>query len=286
MTAPDPVRLGYDLCEAETRRRAANFGLGIRTLPRSRRRALSAVYWFSQRADDATDGEGSNHRRAQRLAAVRSDLERTLSGDPPAAAWAALADATRRFEIPEGLYLELLDGVARDLSPERFEDWPATLGYCYGVAGVVGLISLPVFGGGPDARQDAVELGYALQLTNILRDLREDASRDRWYLPLDLTRRFGVNPADVAAGRAGPGFEGLVLAAAEEARRYYAAAARLAQGLPRSTRACPASLAGVYRSLLERIAGDPVSVLRGRVGVPTPAKVVTALGSSLAALAR
>lgn len=286
MTAPDPVRVGYDLCEAETRRRAANFGLGIRTLARPRRRALSAVYWFSQRADDATDGEGSSGRRAKRLAAVRRDLERTLSGDPPAETWAALADATRRYEIPAGLYLELLDGVARDLSRERFEDWPSTLGYCYGVAGVVGLISLPVFGGGLQARPDAVELGYALQLTNILRDLREDARRDRWYLPLDLTRRFGVTPEGVAAGRPGPGFEGLVLAAAEEARRHYAAAPRLSRRLPRSTRACPASLAGVYRSLLERIAGDPRSVLRRRVGVPAPAKMLYALGSSLAALVR
>lgn len=283
----DPVRIGYDLCEAETRRRAANFGLGIRLLPATRRKALSAVYWFSQSADDAADGHGPASWRAERLETLRGDLDRTLAGDPPAATWAALGDATKRFGIPGRLYGDLLDGVARDLREGRYDDWEATLDYCYGVAGVVGLIALPIFGGeGDRARQDAVELGYALQLTNILRDLREDAGRGRWYLPLDLTRRYGVSPEGVAEGDPGPGFGALVLAAAEVARRYYRAAPRLAGRLPRSTRACPASLAGVYRSLLERIAADPRSVLRGPVRLPAASKVAHALGSTLAALAR
>lgn len=283
----DRVRLGYDLCESETRRRAANFGLGIRLLPAPRRRALSAVYWFSQSADDAADGKGPIALRAARLDTLRGDLERSLAGDPPAAPWAALADATERFAIPARLYGELLDGVGRDLGEARYEDWPATLAYCHGVAGVVGLISLPVFGGGgDDARQDAVELGHALQLTNILRDLREDARRGRWYLPLELTRRFEVDPGDVAGGHGGPGFEALVLAAAEVARLYYRAGPRLARRLPRSTRSCPAALAGVYRALLERIAADPSAVLRGRVGLGARAKVGAALGATLSALAR
>lgn len=283
----DPIQIGYDFCEAETRRRATNFGLGIRLLPTSRRRALSAVYWFSQGADDDADGDGPIAFRAQRLEALRGHLERTLSGHPPTEPWAALGDATSRFGIPGHLYGELLDGVALDLQNQRYADWDATLGYCHGVAGVVGLIALPIFGGGGEgARHDAAELGYALQLTNILRDLREDARRGRWYLPLDLTRRFGVSPEGVADGAPGAGFEALVMAAAEVARPYYRAASRLSRHLPRSTRACPASLAGVYRALLERIADDPRSVLRERVRVSAPTKVVRALGSTLAALAR
>jgi phytoene synthase len=283
----DAVEAGYARCLAETRRRAANFGLGIRLLPRERRRALSAVYWFSQRADDAADGAGPSGERRARLAAVRAELDRTLAGDPPSSSWAAVADASSRFEIPHRLYRELLDGVGKDLDPARYPDWPATLAYCYGVAGTVGLISLPIFGAdGDDARRDAIDLGAALQITNILRDLREDACRGRWYLPLDLSDRYAVRPEAVASGNPGPGFEALVLAATEEARRRYGAARRLSDRLPRSTRACPVSLAAVYRGLLERIAADPTAVLRGRVRVPGPAKVARALGSSLLALAR
>jgi phytoene synthase len=271
----------------ETRRRAANFGLGIRLLPPERRRALSAVYWFSQHADDAADGEGPANERRARLAAVRAALDRTLEGQPPEPSWAALADVTRRFRIPQRLYRELLDGVGQDVDPARYPNWEATLGYCYGVAGTVGLISLPIFGADGDAaRRDAIDLGAALQITNILRDLREDARRGRWYLPLDLSDRYAVHPEAVAAGRPGPGFEALVLAAVEEARRRYGAARRLSSRLPRSTRACPVSLAAVYRGLLERIASDPMAVLHGRVRVPGPAKVARALGASLAALAR
>ncbi|HWC07038.1 MAG TPA: squalene/phytoene synthase family protein [Gemmatimonadota bacterium] len=287
MSGTDAVLVGYARCLEETRRRAANFGLGIRLLPGARRRALSAVYWFSQRADGAADGEGSPGERRARLAVVRSELDRTLTGDPPAPAWAALGDATGRFRIPHGLYHELLDGVGQDLDPGRYPDWEATLAYCYGVAGTVGLISLPIFGAdGEAARRDAIDLGAALQITNILRDLREDARRGRWYLPLDLSERYGVRPEGVAAGRPGPGFEALVMAAAEEARRLYGAAGRLSARLPRSTRACPVSLAAVYRGLLERIAGDPGAVLRERVRVPAPVKVARALGASLVALAR
>lgn len=287
MSGADAVETGYARCLAETRRRAANFGLGIRLLPRERRRALSAIYWFSQRADDAADGEGPPGERRARLAAVRTELDRALAGEPPAPPWAALGDATARFQIPHGLYRELLDGVGRDLDPSRYPDWEATLDYCYGVAGTVGLISLPIFGADGDAaRRDAIDLGAALQITNILRDLREDARRGRWYLPLDLSDRYAVGPEGVASGNPGPGFEAFVLAAAEAARRRYGAARRLSDRLPRATRACPVSLAAVYRGLLERIAANPAAVLRGRVRVPGPAKVARALGASLAALAR
>lgn len=287
MSGTDAVEAGYARCLDETRRRAANFGLGIRLLPPARRRALSAVYWFSQRADDAADGDGPPSDRRARLAAVRSELDRTLAGDPPAPAWAALGDATARFGIRHGLYRELLEGVGRDLDPGRYPDWNATLEYCYGVAGTVGLISLAIFGADGDAaRQDAIDLGAALQITNILRDLREDARRDRWYLPLELSDRFAVHPEGVAEGAPGPGFEALVLVAAEEARRLYGAARRLSVRLPRSTRACPVSLAAVYRGLLERIAADPTAVLWERVRVPAPAKVARAVGASLVALAR
>ena len=291
----DAVTAGYAACEALTRRAARNFALGIWLLPPDRRRALAAVYWFSHRADDAVDAEGPSAERREKLGAVRADLERALAGDPPAAPWAALADATARWAIPPLLYHELVDGVARDLEPVRYDDWEALRAYCHGVAGVVGLIALRIFAGegngepgaaaiDPAAQADAARLGYALQLTNILRDLREDAARERWYLPLDESERFGVRREAVARGEAPAGFDALIALQVERARSLYEAGPRLVRRLPRATRACPAALVGVYRAILERIAAEPRATLRDRVALSTPARAARALAAAGRAL--
>jgi phytoene synthase len=224
--------------------------------------------------------------RRARLEDVRAELRRALAGEAAEPRWAAFADAARRYSVPDALFHQLLDGVALDLEPARYADWAALRAYCHGVAGVVGLIALRVFGGSPEAERDAADLGYALQLTNILRDLREDAARGRWYLPLDETARFGVLPEAVAEGRAGPGFDSLVGLQVERARALYTAAPRLVRRLPRSTRACPAALAGVYRGILERIADDPRAPLRGRVELRRPALLARGLGPALLGVAR
>lgn len=279
------VAAGYAACEADTRRWARNFGLGIRFLPPRRRRALSAVYWFSQQADQAVDCDGTREERDLRLVAIRDALEQSMDGRPPDAQWAALAHATRRFEVPPELYRQLLDGVASDLDPRTFSDWEAVLRYCHGVASVVGLIALRIFGGsGSESAAAAEELGYALQLTNILRDVRDDAGHGRWYLPLDETDRFGVTAAAVAQGRAEAGFDALIHSVVARTRRYYGAGPRLYRRLPRSTRACPAALVGVYRGLLDRIASDPKSTLRGEVRLTAPSKLRSGLGSAAAAM--
>lgn len=284
---------GYAACERATRRVAANFALGIHLLPPARRRALSAVYWFSRAADDIADAPGdpgNSGARQARLEALRARLEAALAGRPANVCWAALADATTRFAVPPHHYHELLDGVARDLTGARYPDWAALRGYCYGVAGVIGLISLRIFGGPiggggrPVAEAAAEELGYALQLTNILRDLREDAARGRWYLPLDECERFGVTPAAVATGRPGPGFEALIGAQVERARAFYAAGPVLARQLPRASRACPAALAGVYRGILERIAAAPRAALVEPVRLSSTEKIARGLAAAGRAL--
>lgn len=275
---PTAVDAGYAACEVAVRRRAANFGLGIRLLPPERRRGLSAVYWFADRADDAVDDEAPSGTRRARLADLRSRLHRALAGDPSEARWAALADAVERWDIDPGLLDALLDGVERDLEPVRCRTWEDLREYCWGVASTVGLIGLAIFGGrGAPAERDAEELGYALQLTNILRDLREDAARGRWYLPLEECDRYGIEPADVVGGRPGPGYEALIALQAERARTFYEAGPSLCRRLPRSTRACPAALAGVYRGLLERIAADPRAALRHRVRLGAPVKMARGL---------
>ena len=283
--APDPIAAGYAACERATRRAAANFSLGIRLLPRERRRALSSLYWFFHRADETVDGAAPACERRAGLARVRGDLDASLSGAPPDARWAALADAVERYRVPPELLHALIDGVARDLEPAEYADWSALRSYCWDVAGVVGLVSLRVFdGSGPEAERAAERLGYALQLTNILRDVREDAERGRWYLPMDETRRFGVDPARVLEGAPGAGFEPLFQYQVERARALYDEGAELYRLLPAATRPCPAALASVYRGLLERMAADPSRVLRERVALGAPAKLVRALAGTARAL--
>jgi phytoene synthase len=284
--APDRISAGYAACEHATRRAAANFALGIRLLPADRRRALSAIYWFSSLADDTVDGDAPMAERRAALARTRARLDAALAGAPTDARWAALADAVDRYGVPSELLHALLAGIERDLDPVSFPNWPALQSYCWDVAGVVGLVSLRVFGGsGHEAERAAERLGYALQLTNILRDLREDVERGRWYLPLDETRRFGVDPADVPSGLVGAGFEPLFLHQVERARALYDEGARLYRWLPIATRPCPAALAAVYRGLLERMARQPRRVLRERVALGMPFKLARVLSETARALA-
>lgn len=283
--APDPVAAGYAACERATRRAAANFALGIRLLPLDRRRALSTFYWFASLADDTVDGGGTLPERRAGLDRVRDRLEAALAGAPADARWAALADAVERYAVPAPLLHTLIDGVARDLDPVPFPDWPALRSYCWEVASVVGLVSLRVFGGsGRDAEHAAERLGYALQLTNILRDLKEDGEEGRWYLPMDETRRFGVDPVEVRSGTGSAGFEPLFRHQVERARAFYAEGAALYRWLPSSTRPCPAALAAVYKGLLERMAANPRRVLRERVAIGTPHKIARAFAETARAL--
>lgn len=283
--APDPIAAGYAACERATRRAAANFSLGIRLLPAERRRALSCLYWFFHLADETVDGAGTGGDRRAGLARVRADLDAALAASPPDARWAALADAVARYDVPPALLHALIDGVGRDLEPVAYPDWEALRSYCWDVAGVIGLVSLRVFGGsGADAERAAEHLGYALQLTNILRDIREDAERGRWYLPMDETRRFGVDPARVLAGAPGAGFEPLFRHQVERARALFDEGAVLYRLLPVATRPCPAALAAVYRGLLDRMAADPSRVLRERVALRAPAKLARVVAGTTRAL--
>ncbi len=283
--APDPIAAGYAACERATRRAAANFSLGIRFLPRDRRKALSSLYWFFHLADETVDGAVPHGERGSGLARVREDLDRALAATPTDARWAALADAVARYDVPPTLLHALIDGVARDLDTVEYADWEALRSYCWDVAAVVGLVSLRGFGGsGAEAERAAERMGYALQLTNILRDILEDAERGRWYLPQDETRRFGVDPQRVLAGAAGAGFEPLFLYQVERARALYDEGAGLYRLLPAATRPCPAALASVYRGLLERMAADPSRVLRERVALGAPEKLARALAGTARAL--
>ncbi|MBJ7907669.1 presqualene diphosphate synthase HpnD [Streptomyces sp. NPDC004549] len=283
-----PVLAAYRYCETVTGQQARNFAYGIRLLPTPKRRAMSALYAFSRRVDDIGDGELPDDVKVARLEETRALLTRVHAGeveeddtDPVAV---ALADAARAFPIPLGGLDELIDGVQMDVRGESYETWDDLKVYCRCVAGAIGRLSLGVFGTEPGARgaeraaEYADTLGLALQLTNILRDVREDAEGGRTYLPSDDLAKFGCS-----AGFAGPtppegsDFAGLVHFEVRRARALFAEGYRLLPMLDRRSGACVAAMAGIYRRLLDRIERDPEAVLRGRVSLPGREKAYVAV---------
>ncbi|MFJ3659519.1 presqualene diphosphate synthase HpnD [Streptomyces sp. NPDC090119] len=283
-----PVLAAYRYCETVTGQQARNFAYGIRLLPTPERRAMSALYAFSRRVDDIGDGELPGDVKVDRLEDTRALLARIQAGaveeddtDPVAV---ALTHAAGAFPIPLGGLDELIDGVQMDLRGATYETWDDLKVYCRCVAGAIGRLSLGVFGteaGAPGAERApeyADTLGLALQLTNILRDVREDAEGGRTYLPADDLAKFGCS-----AGFAGPtppagsDFAGLVHFEVRRARALFAEGYRLLPMLDRRSGACVAAMAGIYRRLLDRIERDPEAVLRGRVSLPGREKAYVAV---------
>jgi 15-cis-phytoene synthase len=281
-----PATTAYRYCEFVTRRQARNFAYGIRLLPPPRRRAVAALYAFARRVDDTGDGELPLGEKRARLAQDRKLLHRLRSGrvdaldtDPVAV---ALADACHRFPIPLPALDELIDGVERDLRGDRYETWGDLAVYCRCVAGSVGRLCLAVFGCRPGRSEDADAyantLGLALQLTNILRDIREDAGRGRVYLPAEDLAKFrcsdGFDDLDTLQDS---DFLGLMDYEVQRARGLFRDGYRLLPLLDRRSAACVATMAGIYDRLLDRIAADPQAVLRGRLSLTASQKTLVAV---------
>jgi phytoene synthase len=283
-----PVQAAYSYCEAVTGQQARNFAYGIRLLPADKRQAMSALYAFSRRVDDIGDGALAPEAKQDRLKTTRELLDRIRLGtvddddiDPVAV---ALADTVRRFPLPLGGLDELIDGVLMDVRGETYETWDDLKVYCRCVAGAIGRLSLGVFGIQPAARacararEYADTLGLALQLTNILRDVREDAGNGRAYLPADDLAKFGCTTGfHNTTPPSGADFAGLVHFEVRRARALFAEGYRLLPMLDRRSGACVAAMAGIYRRLLDRIERDPEVVLRGRVSLPGHEKAYVAV---------
>ncbi|TYK46023.1 presqualene diphosphate synthase HpnD [Actinomadura decatromicini] len=289
-TGADGVQDAYRHCERVVREEARNFSYGIRLMPGPKRRAMSAVYAFARGVDDIGDGPEPAcvrldllDRSRRRLATVQDVLRsradaRALEGHP---VLIALADAAARHPIPLEAFDELIDGCEDDVRGADYKTFDDLLRYCQRVAGTVGRLSLGVFGS--DGRQRAEgladSLGVALQLTNILRDLREDRLAGRIYLPAEDLERFGCTLALDSSGRfADPPrrLDELVAYQADRARAWYAEGMRLLPLLDRRSAACTAAMAGIYRRLLENIAARPSAALNTRLSLPTWQKAVVA----------
>jgi phytoene synthase len=271
--------LAYDFCEAVTGQEAKNFAYGIRLLRRPERRALSAVYALARRIDDIGDGQAAPELKLAGLQTIRKAIDPIdpQSNDP---VLVAVADAARRYGLSMSCFGEIIDGCEMDVTGTTYETINDLVGYCRRVAGSVGRLSLGIFGSS-DPEQAvplADALGVALQLTNILRDIVEDRSIGRVYLPREDAESVGCDPA-----LSGPPSEiaRLVVLECRRADEWFAEGLQLLSLLDGRGRACVSAMAGIYRRLLVRIERDPLAVTRGRVSLPTWEKALVA-GRSLA----
>ncbi|WP_375490858.1 phytoene/squalene synthase family protein [uncultured Jatrophihabitans sp.] len=287
MTAPPAIDVAaaYAECERITREQARNFSWGIRLLPAPKRTALSAVYALARRVDDIGDGPLDAARKTELLAQARAAA---LAPDehPDDPVLVALADAARRLPIPLAAFGDLVDGCEMDVTGRTYDTLDDLVTYCRCVAGSIGRLSLGVFA--PDLERTAGaqgfaeyaaiadDLGVALQLTNILRDIREDLGIGRVYLPKQDLALFGCEIRTLPNGELDPQGGALAELIRFEAARawgYYDRGLKLLDVLDRRSGACCAAMAGIYHELLQRIAADPAQVMRGRLSLPTGDKL-------------
>ncbi|MBI3417942.1 MAG: presqualene diphosphate synthase HpnD [Verrucomicrobia bacterium] len=239
--------------QAITRKSASNLALAFVLLPREKRAGMAALYAFCREVDDVADEETApvETRRAQ-LAAWREDIRAACDGGQPRfAVNQELAPVIAQYHLPFALFDELIRGVEMDLDIQRYETFAELELYCHRVASVVGLLSIEIFGyRDPGCRAYAVQLGQALQLTNILRDVRTDAERGRIYLPLAELTRFGVRPEEILRLEYSPRFHDLAAGVAQRARGFYQQARASLPAVDRKSMATAELMGSVYWRLL------------------------------------
>jgi 15-cis-phytoene synthase len=295
----------YQQCEQITWEQARNFAYGIRLLPRDKRRALAAVYAFARRIDDIGDGDLPPETKTAQLEQARDQVHALVAAvkaghggagdgvDQNDPVLVALIDSGTRFDVPLIAFTELIDGCLADVNQASYKTFDDLLWYCRCVAGSIGRLSLGIYGASHPEKQAklADDLGVALQITNILRDVREDFRNNRIYLPAEDLTKFGIEFAPFGEPEPFPSeamqarFATLVEFEAARAREWYGSGLRLLATIDRRSAACTGAMAGIYRRLLDRIAANPHAVLEGRMSLPGSEKALVA-AEALAGLDR
>ena len=271
------LELAYDHCRRIAREQAKNFYYAFRTLPGPKRRAIYATYAFCRHCDDIADDDRPLEDKKRLFARERQLLGDLGKDGAEGPVYIALSDTSQIFGIPPRYFEEVIEGVEMDLTLTRFKTFEELRAYAYRVASVVGLICIEVFGYEDErAKEYAVDLGLAMQLTNILRDIKEDAERGRIYIPLDEMERFEYSEADLMGGVVNDAFRGLMAFQAARARRYFDSGKRLIPLLSAESRACPATLHKVYSTILDRIDASGFDVFKKRIGLNKSEKVLIA----------
>lgn len=263
----------YERCAETTRASSSNFYYAFMLLPLERRQALYAVYAFCRFVDDIADDDEVSDP-GQLLERWREELDRVYGGEPTRPVSRALAAAGRLFTIPREHFEEIIAGVEMDLTRKRYSTFEDLRLYCYRVASAVGLICIEIFGyTNPSSKIYAEKLGVAFQLTNILRDVKEDASRGRIYLPLEDLARFEVSEDEILGGRYSPNFVRLMEFEASRALDFYREARSALPTEDRSSLLTAEAMRAIYGALLARIVRSNYRVLDRRLSLSAPRKL-------------
>lgn len=281
------LRQSYRKCEEIARKRARNFYYAFKVLPKTKRQAMCAIYAFMRYCDDVSDSTSSVGSKRNDLEEWRSALDSALAGDySQNGILPAFHDAVRTFRIPAEYFHELIDGAEMDLSITRYATFADLYQYCYRVASVVGLVCIGVFGFRDGSANEYAEYcGVAFQLTNILRDIKEDADRGRIYIPQEDLAAFGYSEDDLCHGVLDDRFRALMKFQVARARKYYD------QGMPLVGLVDPISrpgllaMIGIYTAILDRIERNDYDVFSRRISLSKKEKLALAARSALLAKA-
>ncbi|HWB53042.1 MAG TPA: phytoene/squalene synthase family protein [Tepidisphaeraceae bacterium] len=272
-------------CKQITRQQARNFYYGLMLLAEPKRSALFALYAYMRQLDDLADEEDGRSQE-QRLADLDNFKRLThavfagrVPDEGPADLWPAFADMVHTYELPLRIFDDAILGQRQDVLGTTFQTFDELYEYCYRVAGTVGLASVYIWGfeGGEKTETLAIERGVALQLTNILRDLSEDACRGRVYLSADDLTKFNLTATDVLSRTGGQAFKDLVHFEIERAENYFERSKPLEKFISADCRATLNAMTNIYHKLLEKIAADPQRVLQQRISLSMVSKIMIAL---------
>lgn len=269
-------------CDAVTKHSGSNFYYSFFFLPAARRAAMYTVYAFCKEVDSAVDDAPPGSDPKEAVSRWRAEVAAVYGGMPTHPVAISLAEHVKRLAIPQEYFDELINGVEMDLSTTRYVTFDELSRYCYRVACVVGLICLHIFGArDPRAKDYAINLGMAFQLTNILRDIGADADRGRLYLPLEDLRKFGCQEESLLHRRDSPPFQALMAFECARAYQFYDKARATLEALPAADRRAllPAEMMrGVYARILDRIERAGYRVFDARISVPPFARLAIAAG--------
>lgn len=287
----EALSVSEQYCQDLTRREARNFYWGFVALPKRQRVAIYALYSFSRQVDDEVDltsekmSRGHQTTALQRCRKQRDRVADCYEGTASDHVTRVLAEVVREYNIPKDELLALVRGVEMDLERTRYQSWSELEEYCHHVASAVGRMCVRIFGfSDNEALKYADDLGKALQITNILRDVKEDFELGRVYLPQDELKRFGIDEASLGSPDPGPRWEELVRLEEQRARHYFQLGLRVTDYIPRRASACVLTMAGLYQQILHQIEQDPYLPLRQRAHLRKRTKLKVLLGSWLRAV--
>jgi phytoene synthase len=257
-----------EYCQEKAAASGSSFYYSFLFLPAERRRAITALYAFCREVDDVVDESSDAQLAATKLAWWRQELANLFAGKPHHPVMRALAPHVGTFGLEEKHMQDIISGMEMDLTQTRYLDWKGLERYCYHVAGVVGLLAARIFGHSEPRTLDyARSLGIAFQLTNIIRDVGEDARKNRIYLPMEDLQKFGVPAAEILGQKQSEAFTKLMRFQAERARSHYEAAFRALPPVDRRAQRPGLIMAAIYRTLLEEIERDGFAVLHRRTSL-------------------